>query len=228
MHTGMHCWVRALSGVLPRPVSDMSLLATASVLTISWDSSLDPNGISVGGVLSTFSSFCCTILFRSLSLTLEAAPRLWASSLPRNTSPLSSCNTAQGDSSLVSHPGNYISSNTKPASCESCWEAFVWSQTALVTFALLQAHQLTCTCLWSRANHPQIFLFLSHYSRVSSKRWAVARCREPPEYQKHLLTDLPCSLLHKPKWNVSAKEDLEIAASSVIKYNKMWIDSLRY
>lgn len=35
---------------------------------------------------------------------------------------------------------NYISCTTKPDSCERCLQAFVWSQTALLTFVLLQAH----------------------------------------------------------------------------------------
>lgn len=56
-----------------------------------------------------FSSLCHTILFRSLSLTLQAAPRLWATSLSKKTClPLSYYDTAQGDSRLVSCPGFFL------------------------------------------------------------------------------------------------------------------------
>lgn len=95
--------------------------ATAYVCSVSLDSSLEPDGISAWGALSMFSSFWHTILFRSLSPTLQAAPRLWATSLRKKTCPpLSHCNIAQGESRLFSHPGDHMSCATERDGCERC------------------------------------------------------------------------------------------------------------
>jgi len=124
-------------------VKDKSLLATAFILATSEDSPLDPDGPSAGGVLSKFSSLCHAILCRSLSLTLQAAPRLWATSPGKQSCPpLPHRATAQGDSRLVSHPRDYVSCATKRDGCERCLQAFVWirSHTALLAFVFLGPH----------------------------------------------------------------------------------------